>query len=33
MRRELKIGDSQIITIENGSVHIPLFGDCWMTQH
>jgi hypothetical protein len=33
MRRELKIGDSQIITIENGIVHIPLFGDSWMTQH
>ena len=33
MRRELKIGDSQIITIENGIVHISLFGDSWMTQH
>jgi len=33
MKRELKIGDSQIITIENGIVHIPLFGDSWMTQH
>ena len=33
MKRELKIGDSQLITIENGIVHIPLFGDSWMTQH
>ena len=33
MRRELKIGDSQIITIENGIVHIPLMGDSWMTQY
>jgi hypothetical protein len=32
MKRELKIGDSQIIRIDNGIVYIPQ-SEIWMTQY
>ncbi|GHT36851.1 hypothetical protein AGMMS49574_29150 [Bacteroidia bacterium] len=32
MKRELKIGDSQIITIENGIISVPQSGEVMMTS-
>jgi len=34
MKRKLKIGDSQIITIsDSGTVTVPASAEIWMTQH
>jgi hypothetical protein len=33
MNKELKISDSQIITIENGVVSVPASTEIWMTQY
>lgn len=33
MKREIKYDNSHIITIENGVVSVPAFGDIWMTQY